>query len=137
MYSGLEVSSRKRTDVLDYSTSPTQHTLLFTLITLLGMKVSTVTAALALPLLAVATPNFIAARGGTKTVTVTATPTATTISECNAGAAQCCNSVQSASSDGLLSILTGLLGIVLQGIDANVGIDCSPISVVGIGGGEW
>ena len=103
------------------------------------MKFTRAAALAVLPLLAVATPSPVVKRGGggTTTITVTATPTATTISECNAGGAQCCNSVQSASSSGLSSILLGLLGIVLEGVDANVGLDCSPISVIGVGGGQW
>ncbi|EPQ52094.1 fungal hydrophobin, partial [Gloeophyllum trabeum ATCC 11539] len=52
---------------------------------------------------------------------------------CNTGPVQCCNSVQKADAPGVATLL-GLLGIVLQDVNANVGITCSPISV--IGGGE-
>ncbi|KAF8886037.1 hydrophobin-251 [Infundibulicybe gibba] len=53
--------------------------------------------------------------------------------DCNTGAIQCCNQVQSASTTGLAS-LAGLLGIDLGSITGLVGLSCSPISVAGIGG---
>ncbi|KIK53787.1 hypothetical protein GYMLUDRAFT_49203 [Collybiopsis luxurians FD-317 M1] len=61
-----------------------------------------------------------------------ATPTPRTGS-CSTGPVQCCNSVESASSPGV-STLLGLLGIVLQNTDVLVGLTCSPITVVGLGG---
>lgn len=69
------------------------------------------------------------------TVTVTAPPTTTTApaSQCNTGSLQCCNSVQSASS-GAVGLLLGLLGVVLQDLTVLVGITCSPLSVIGVGG---
>ncbi|KAH7927952.1 fungal hydrophobin [Leucogyrophana mollusca] len=70
----------------------------------------------------------------TKTVTVTATAPATTVTEpatqCNTGPVQCCDSVESA-----MTTLLGLLGIVLTDLDILVGLTCSPISAVGIGSG--
>ncbi|KAF5348085.1 hypothetical protein D9758_010062 [Tetrapyrgos nigripes] len=54
-------------------------------------------------------------------------------SQCNTGNLQCCNSVQS-SNTGLVSGLLGLLGVVLGAVDAQVGVTCSPISVIGVGG---
>ncbi|TFK87822.1 fungal hydrophobin, partial [Polyporus arcularius HHB13444] len=54
---------------------------------------------------------------------------------CSTGPIQCCDSVQSAS-DPVTSLLLGLLGIVVQGVDVLVGVTCSPISVIGVGGGE-
>ncbi|KAF9005092.1 fungal hydrophobin-domain-containing protein [Cyathus striatus] len=71
----------------------------------------------------------------TTTVTFTAPPTTTTIapSQCNTGSIQCCDSVQSASSSAVSSLL-GLLGVVIQDLTVLVGITCSPLSIVGIGG---
>ncbi|KAK7460567.1 hypothetical protein VKT23_009288 [Stygiomarasmius scandens] len=53
--------------------------------------------------------------------------------QCNTGPIQCCNSVQSASSNAA-STLLGLLGIVVQDLNVLVGLDCNPIGVIGIGG---
>ncbi|KIK60547.1 hypothetical protein GYMLUDRAFT_244530 [Collybiopsis luxurians FD-317 M1] len=52
---------------------------------------------------------------------------------CSTGPVQCCNSVTSASNP-LTSTLLGLLGIVLGNLNVDVGILCSPLSVVGING---
>ncbi|KAF9007184.1 hydrophobin-263 [Cyathus striatus] len=53
--------------------------------------------------------------------------------ECTTGSLQCCTSVQSASSS-IVSVLLGLLGIDVSGVTGQVGVTCSPISVVGVGG---
>ncbi|KAF9478132.1 fungal hydrophobin, partial [Pholiota conissans] len=52
---------------------------------------------------------------------------------CNTGSIQCCSSVQSSSVTGL-SELAGLLGIALPDLTALVGLTCSPLNVLGIGG---
>ncbi|KAF5393175.1 hypothetical protein D9757_001292 [Collybiopsis confluens] len=78
-------------------------------------KLAFVSAALAS--LAVATPT---PRGGEPA------------SSCSTGPVQCCNSVQSASSS-VVGLLLGLLGIVLSDLNVDVGLTCSPISVVGVG----
>ncbi|KAJ8455802.1 hypothetical protein ONZ51_g12329 [Trametes cubensis] len=92
-----------------------------------------------LAVLAAATPNQKRWDTSTPTVTVTVTAPASTSTEpassCSTGPIQCCNSVQSASAPGIGALL-GLLGIVLQSLDVLVGLDCSPISVIGVGGGE-
>jgi len=85
-------------------------------------------------ILAAAMPN-----GGqptkTVTVTVTAPPSGTQpASQCNTGPVQCCNSVVS-QDNAAASTLLSLLGIVLQGVTADVGLTCSPLSVVGVGSG--
>ncbi|OCH85440.1 fungal hydrophobin [Obba rivulosa] len=93
---------------------------------------------LSLTLLAVASPWGAPTTTSTPTVTVTVTApgsTATAVSTCSTGSVQCCNSVQSASS-GLGSLLLGLLGIVVEGVDVLLGVDCSPITVIGVGGGN-
>ncbi|KAF9051488.1 fungal hydrophobin-domain-containing protein [Panaeolus papilionaceus] len=53
--------------------------------------------------------------------------------QCNTGPIQCCNNVGTANALGLGSILS-LLGIVLDPVTALIGINCSPLSVIGIGG---
>jgi hypothetical protein len=94
------------------------------------MKFTTSVVALSCAILASAMP------GGhpvTTTVTVTAPgPTTTVGSSCNTGPIQCCNSVQQASDSGVGAIL-GLLGIVLQDLNVLVGLNCSPITVIGGG----
>ncbi|GJE94397.1 fungal hydrophobin [Phanerochaete sordida] len=77
-------------------------------------------ATLALPLLAVATPAArVAARN-----TAPSTPTTA-----------CCSSTEPANSASGAALL-GLLGIVLQDVDVLLALDCSPISVVGVGSGS-
>jgi hypothetical protein len=56
-----------------------------------------------------------------------------TPSQCNTGPVQCCNSVTTASNP-VASLLIGLLGILGVGGDVVVGLTCSPLSVIGIGG---
>ncbi|GJE95131.1 fungal hydrophobin [Phanerochaete sordida] len=71
-------------------------------------------ATLALPLLAVATPAPIVARQSD---------------------VQCCDSTEKANSAAGAAILS-LLGIVLQDVTALIALDCSPISIVGVGSGS-
>jgi len=79
--------------------------------------------------------TILAAANPTTTVTVTAQPSPTPIpaSQCNTSNIRCCNSVQSASSS-TASLLLGLLGIVLSDPNVLVGITCTPLSIVGVGG---
>ncbi|KIJ28121.1 hypothetical protein M422DRAFT_270614 [Sphaerobolus stellatus SS14] len=56
------------------------------------------------------------------------------VSQCNTGSISCCNTVQSASSSAVTTLL-GLLGIVLGDITGQVGLGCTPISVIGVGQG--
>ncbi|PPR06781.1 hypothetical protein CVT24_011281 [Panaeolus cyanescens] len=53
--------------------------------------------------------------------------------QCNTGPIQCCNNVGTVDALGLGTIL-GLLGIVLDPVTALLGINCSPLSVIGVGG---
>ncbi|CAL1694198.1 unnamed protein product [Somion occarium] len=76
----------------------------------------------ALPLLAVATPANVVARD-----------------QCNTGPIQCCQQTldsQSGQGKSLLGLITGLLGIVVGDITALIGLNCSPITVIGVGGGS-
>ncbi|OCH93162.1 fungal hydrophobin [Obba rivulosa] len=78
-------------------------------------------AVLAMPLLAVATPVELIARQD---------------QQCSTGSIQCCDSVQDANSGGVVATLLGLLGIVAGDITGQVGLTCSPITVVGVGSGN-
>ncbi|KAI0823796.1 fungal hydrophobin-domain-containing protein [Trametes gibbosa] len=51
---------------------------------------------------------------------------------CSTGAIQCCQQTTSAASASGAALL-GLLGIVVQDANVLLGVDCSPISVVGVG----
>ncbi|KAI0750502.1 hydrophobin [Fomes fomentarius] len=54
---------------------------------------------------------------------------------CSTGPIQCCSQVVPAKSSAAAPILGGL-GIVVQDVNALVGLSCSPISVVGVGTGN-
>ncbi|OBZ77310.1 Hydrophobin-3 [Grifola frondosa] len=72
----------------------------------------------------------------TVTVTVTApAATPTSAGDCNVSDIQCCNSVIDSNSASA-SLLLGLLGVVLGDITGLIGLNCSPISVVGVGSGS-
>ncbi|KAJ7916166.1 fungal hydrophobin [Mycena leptocephala] len=43
---------------------------------------------------------------------------------------QCCQSVQSSSDAGVASLL-GLLGVIVNGVNVPIGLNCSPITVLG------
>lgn len=52
---------------------------------------------------------------------------------CSTGPVQCCQTVESAKNAGFL---LELLGIVLKDLDILVGLTCSPIEIIGLGGSE-
>ena len=51
---------------------------------------------------------------------------------CNTGPIQCCQSTEKADGPAASKLL-GLLGVVLQDLNVLVGIQCSPITVIGGG----
>ena len=54
---------------------------------------------------------------------------------CNTGTLQCCEQTQSANSTAIAPILRSI-GVVLQDVNALVGLSCSPITAVGVGSGN-
>ncbi|TFK87826.1 fungal hydrophobin [Polyporus arcularius HHB13444] len=95
---------------------------------------------LALSALAAATPAGLGAltplTPSTTTVTAIgsgATPVSS--SQCSTGNIQCCNQTQKATNPSTTALLA-LLGIVVQGVDAIVGLDCNPITVIGVATGN-
>ena len=56
-------------------------------------------------------------------------------SSCSTGALQCCNTVEKASDPSAAAILASI-GVVVQDVNALVGLTCSPITVIGVGTGE-
>ncbi|KAJ8455034.1 hypothetical protein ONZ51_g12678 [Trametes cubensis] len=54
-------------------------------------------------------------------------------SQCNTGSIQCCETMTD-SSNPAAQDLAGLLGIDLGGITGLVGMNCSPLTVVGVDG---
>ncbi|KAK0215344.1 fungal hydrophobin-domain-containing protein [Armillaria nabsnona] len=54
---------------------------------------------------------------------------------CATGSVQCCDSTQSPTDlTAPVSSLLGLLGVVAGQLTGNVGVSCSPITVIGLGG---
>ncbi|KAF8154163.1 fungal hydrophobin-domain-containing protein [Crassisporium funariophilum] len=53
--------------------------------------------------------------------------------QCNTGPIQCCNKVGTAQAIGYTHILAAA-GIVIQPVDAILGVECSPITIIGAGG---
>ncbi|KAI0806665.1 hydrophobin 1 [Fomes fomentarius] len=54
--------------------------------------------------------------------------------KCSTGPIQCCNSTEKAGSPTGAALL-GLLGIVVQDANVLLGVNCSPITVIGVGQG--
>ncbi|KAJ7573058.1 hypothetical protein C8J56DRAFT_805357 [Mycena floridula] len=54
----------------------------------------------------------------------------------NTADTECCNSLEDASSPIAVAILK-LFGIDPSGVTGLIGVDCSPITVVGAGNGAW
>ena len=54
---------------------------------------------------------------------------------CSTGPIQCCESVEKASDPAAAAILKSI-GVVVQDVDALVGLTCSAVTVVGVGSGS-
>ncbi|KAL1746459.1 fruiting body protein SC1 [Schizophyllum fasciatum] len=55
--------------------------------------------------------------------------------KCNSGPVQCCNEVYDIANTDHHDAISGLLGLDLGGLSGLIAARCSPLSVVGIGGG--
>nr|AHZ18302.1 hydrophobin 6 [Tricholoma vaccinum] len=64
---------------------------------------------------------------------VAASPVPSADSQCNTGPVQCCNSVYQSQSQEA-SLLASLVGANLQGANVMAGIQCTPITVLGLAG---
>ena len=57
---------------------------------------------------------------------------------CKTGPVQCCGTLHDAGSTGAKDVLAGLVGAVIGAVTAQVGIQCNPVTVIGVGsGGDW
>ena len=65
----------------------------------------------------------------------TAAPNSPPPASCSTGAIQCCNTVEKASDPAAAAILASI-GVVVQDVNALVGLTCSPVTVVGVGSGD-
>ncbi|OJT15402.1 Fruiting body protein SC3 [Trametes pubescens] len=65
--------------------------------------------------------------------TATAMPQAA--GSCSTGTLQCCNSVEAAGSAAVAPILAAL-GVVVQDLNIPVGLSCSGVTGVGVGGSD-
>ncbi|KAF9047460.1 hydrophobin-251 [Panaeolus papilionaceus] len=55
---------------------------------------------------------------------------------CNTGPIQCCTKVESVATSPYSDIVGGLLGVAIGSLAGLIGTNCSPIDVVGLGGGN-
>ena len=67
--------------------------------------------------------------------TILAAATAALAQSCSTGALQCCDTVEKASDPSAAAILASI-GVVVQDVNALVGLTCSPITVIGVGTGD-
>ncbi|RPD53863.1 fungal hydrophobin [Lentinus tigrinus ALCF2SS1-7] len=68
-------------------------------------------------------------------VAILAVATTTLAQTCSTGPIQCCESVQKASDPSAAAILASI-GVVVQDVNALVGLTCSPVTVIGVGTGD-
>ena len=67
----------------------------------------------------------------------TAAPSTANDQACSTGPVQCCQQVLPAKS-AAASTLLGAIGVVVQDLNIPIGLECSPISVIGVGtGNAW
>ncbi|KAM5537117.1 hypothetical protein V8D89_009263 [Ganoderma adspersum] len=93
---------------------------------MLARSIVAISAVLSLPVLATA-----ASLAGL-TNPLSSTDSGSTSGTCNTGTLNCCQTISS-SSDPSTNALLGLIGVVLQGVDVAVGLNCDPITAIGVG----
>ncbi|KAI6024248.1 hydrophobin-251 [Pisolithus marmoratus] len=79
-------------------------------------------------------PRLAAVITASFAVLAAATPVEVRDGQCNSGSIYCCNSLQDASSSTVTTLL-GLLGVALGSVTGQVGLNCSPITALGVGSG--
>ena len=62
--------------------------------------------------------------------TILAAATSALAQSCSTGPIQCCDTVEKASDPAVAKMLGGL-GVVVQDVNALVGITCTPVTVIG------
>ncbi|KAF9563447.1 fungal hydrophobin [Agrocybe pediades] len=61
-------------------------------------------------------------------------PSGDITNSCNSGPVQCCNAMyDSKSKEG--NVLLGLVGVAVNAVTAQVGLECNPITAIGVGSG--
>ncbi|KIP01258.1 hydrophobin [Phlebiopsis gigantea 11061_1 CR5-6] len=72
----------------------------------------------------------------TLAATALASPTilARSVGSCSAGPVQCCNQVQPAGSPAASNALGNLIDVPIQDVNTPIGLSCSPINVLALGG---
>ncbi|KAI0764935.1 fungal hydrophobin-domain-containing protein [Fomes fomentarius] len=80
-------------------------------------------------------PATVTQPSGTCTATAPIVTVTEPASNCTSGPIQCCESIEQANSIPSKVIL-GLLGIFLQDLNIILGLNCSPITGVGVGSGD-
>ena len=68
-------------------------------------------------------------------IAILAAATSALAQSCSTGPIQCCDTVEKASDPAAAAILASL-GVVVQDVDALVGLTCSPVTVIGVGTGD-
>jgi hypothetical protein len=66
------------------------------------------------------------------------TPASAPADQCNTGPVQCCNTVEdkNSMSDNTTKLM-GLAGLKVGDITGKIGTNCTPISVLAVGGNKW
>ncbi|CDO71933.1 hypothetical protein BN946_scf184940.g80 [Trametes cinnabarina] len=67
-------------------------------------------------------------------IVLLALPALVVAQDCATGPIQCCNQVQPATSTAVAPLLAAI-GVAVQDVTAQVGLGCTPVSVIGVASG--